>query len=509
MAIIGKVLKGTTKYASKLSRDIYGKGRVLQEKQLKKLLQKAKHTDIGKKYDFTKILKSDNPMDSYRKVVPVFDYNKIFAEYWHKTVEGQINVTWPGKITNFALTSGTTGAASKRVPVSKSALNSIKKTSIRQMLSLSNVDLPADFFEREMLFLGGSTQLKKFHDQYEGDLSGITTGNVPKWLSKFTKPEMEIRALEDWNDKIEEIVKNAPNWDLGVICGVPAWIQIMIDRILEHYNLESIFQVWPNLKIYVHGGVNFEPYRLRLNELFDEKVIYLDTYLCSEGFFAFQPAGGDSLQLLLKNGVYYEFLPFDEDHFDASGNVINHEGALTIDEVKKDVDYALLVSTNAGIWRYLIGDTIRFKDTDVYKIKITGRTKHFLSFCGEHLSVDNMTEGLTNIAFQHGLEITEFAVIGEHLENGNFGHRWFVSCDKEIDEATFMKELDQELCKLNADYTTERRFALEEVHLHAIPTEVFYDFMKKKGKYGSQHKFPRVLKDSLADEWLEHVKGLI
>jgi hypothetical protein len=506
MAIRGTVIKNATRYASIIATSKSAEGVKAQEKQLKKLLTKAKSTEFGKRYQFSKILKESDLMSAYKATVPVFDYHLMFNKYWHKTLSGVSDVSWPGKIENFALTSGTTGAASKRIPVSKQMIQNIKKVSVKQLLGLSKLNLPTDFYEREILFLGGSTALTQINDQFEGDLSGIVTGKVPNWIAPFSKPEKEIRAIENWADKIEEIVKRAPEYDLGIICGVPAWVQILIERIIDHYGLASIHQIWPNLKIFVHGGVNFEPYMSKFNQLFDSKVIYLDTYLCSEGFFAFQSIDSDSLTLLTNSNVYFEFIPFDDQHFDQDGELINQQ-SLTLAEVEENKDYALLVTTSAGAFRYLIGDTIKFTDVDQHKIKITGRTKHFLNLCGEHLSIDNMTDALTKVAYESNLEIREFAVIGTKTESDNFKHIWFLGADKEVENTDqLQEELDYNLCQLNMDYMIERKFALAEVELKLIPTKVFYDFMKIKDKYGAQHKFPRVLKGKLGNDWITYLQ---
>lgn len=507
MAVLGTVLKTTTKYAYKLNNLVQRPSSLAQEKQLRKLLLRAKNTEFGKQYGFEDILRSGDIMKTFRSKVPIFDYNQLFSKFWHKTLNGNGNVTWPGYISNFALTSGTTGASSKRIPVSKQMIQTIRRTSLKQLLTLSRINIDSTFFEKDILFLGGSTALTKINNQFEGDLSGIITGKVPTWMSPFSKPDKRTRALQNWGEKIDEIVKQAPNWDIGAICGVPAWVEIMIQRITDHYGLDSIFQIWPNLKIYVHGGVSFDPYMLRFNKLFDNKVIYLDTYLTSEGFFAYQPADSDSLHLLMNNDVYFEFIPFNAEHFDSDGNLIDFESSLTINEVTEGVDYALLVSTNSGTWRYLIGDTIRFKCLETFKIKITGRTKHFLSLCGEHLSVDNMTEALTQVAFEQNLDIREFAISGFTNEIGH-GHQWYVACDQNVNSKDLISLIDERLCQLNDDYRTERNYALNQVHLKCLPSKVFYEFMELKGMYGSQYKFPRVLKGKMATDWNDYVSQL-
>ena len=505
MALRGTVIKNTTKYVSRIAETLESEGEKQQKKQLKKLLNKAKSTEFGKRYGFSKILKSNDMAQAYREAVPVYDYEQMFSQFWHKTLSGVSDVSWPGKIENFALTSGTTGSASKRIPVSKQMIQTIKKVSVKQMMGLSRLNLPVDFYEKQILFLGGSTDLDQINDQFEGDLSGIITGKVPNWMSAFSKPEKEIKALKDWSKKIDEIVKKAPEWDLGIICGVPAWVQILIERINDHYGLDSILQMWPNLRVYAHGGVSFEPYMARFNRLFNSQVVYLDTYLCSEGFYAFQPVDSSGLRLLTKANAYYEFIPFNPFNFDEDGNLIA-DNSVGLSEVKEGIDYALVVSTCAGAWRYLIGDTIRFIDTKTYRIKITGRTKHFLSLCGEHLSVDNMTEALTKVAYRNKIDVREFATIGCQTRTGNFKHVWYLGCDKNVrNQRKIREELDYELSILNTDYMIERNFALEEIEIKIVPTKVFYEFMKIKNKYGAQHKFPRVLKGKMAEDWKSYL----
>ena len=511
MAVIGSLIKSTTKYASIVAEKPAHRGIVYQEKQLKKLLTKARKTQFGRDFDFNKILKSDDMIKTFQKKVPVFDYNTMFKKYWHQTLNGVEDVSWPGKIKNFALTSGTTGSASKRIPVSDKTISAIKKAGIKQFLSFSKISVPSDFYECDILFLGGSTELTSINTHLEGDLSGIVTGKVPQWLAPFSKPNRRVRALKNWEEKIEAIVKEAPKWNIGIVCGVPSWVQMMIERIVDTYGLNSIFDIWPDLKVYVHGGVSFEPYMSTFNELLEDRVIYLDSYLTSEGFFAYQPIHSDALELITNNGVYYEFIPFNSEYFDKDGELINDRGILSLKDVEVGVDYALLVSTNSGTWRYLIGDTIRFTDIDQFKLKITGRTKHFLNLCGEHLSVDNMTEALTKVSIQLHTDIREFAVIGEE-DNGAFSHRWFISCDKSINPNSVKLKLDAALKSFNDDYALERQFALTDIHVHIIPTTYFYDFMKIKGKYGAQHKFPKVMKGQYAQDWqlfLTEHKGML
>ncbi|MBD3638287.1 MAG: GH3 auxin-responsive promoter family protein [Crocinitomicaceae bacterium] len=477
-----------------------------QEEQLVKLLSKAKKTEFGEKFNFQNILNSKDVREAYRQQVPIFQYDFMFKKFWYKTLNGEEDVTWPGKISNFALTSGTTSASSKRIPVSKQMIKSIKKVCFKQVLTLSDLNMPASFYEKDILCVGGSTELTKINTQWEGDLSGILTGKVPHWLNPYTKPSKKIRAISDWEEKLDRIVENAGAWDVGMICGVPAWVQILIHRIIDTYKVDTIFDIWPNLKVYIHGGVSFSPYVQSFNEILGDKVIYLDTYLASEGFIGYQPGAGKNMELVIGNNIYFEFIPFDTDHFDVDGNLHNFSDALAIDEVEDGVDYALLISTNSGAFRYLIGDTIQFIDSQKLQFKITGRTKHFLSMCGEHLSVDNMTQAISELSYKNDIAIDEFVVLGKQKENGNFMHKWYIASDHPINALNFKNDLDAKLCDLNDDYKTERKFALESVELEVLPSKVFYNFLKLMDKYGSQHKFPRVMKGQLADDWERYIK---
>lgn len=512
--IVGTILKGASKVAHKKSQkkaqlsERLKSVAAIQEEQLSKVLTKAKKTEFGITYEFSKILNASDLTDAYRQVVPIFQYDFMYKKFWHKTLAGVEDVTWPGKIQNFALTSGTTNAASKRIPVSKQMIRGIKKTCLKQVTTLAELDFKSAFYEKDVLCVGGSTDLKKVNKQYEGDLSGILTGKVPHWINPYTKPSKKIRAISNWDEKLNKIVEAAPSWDVGILCGVPAWVHILINRIIETYKVDSIFDIWPNLKIYIHGGVSFSPYVNSFNQLFDNKVLYLDTYLASEGFLGFQTPSSGEMQLVIDNSIYYEFVPFNEEHFDFEGNLINYSDALTIDEVEEGVDYALLITTNSGAYRYLIGDTIQFTDLDHVKFKITGRTKHFLSLCGEHLSVDNMTQAISGLSYAQNISIDEFCVLGKRKENGKFMHKWYIASDSPINSLNFKHDLDAKLCELNDDYTTERQHALEDVEVEVLPSKVFYNFLKLMDKYGSQHKFPRVLKGKLADDWEKYISIL-
>lgn len=503
MAIVGNIIKQTMtlrKTVNKVRRR--SSPERVQRKVLLKLISKARFTQFGKAYEFESMLMANNPEKLFQRIVPIYDYNKIFDDWWYKTLAGEEDVCWPGKIRYFALSSGTSGVASKYIPVTTSSLRSMRKTSLRQLVSLVNYGLNEDFFTKGVLVLGGSTALQNMGNYYQGDLSGINQAKMPFWTQPFYKPGKQIARYKDWNLKIDEIARNAPKWDIGMLTGIPAWNQLVLERIIEMHGLKNIHELWPNLEIFIYGGVAFEPYRKRFEKLLGHPIHYLETYLASEGFIAYQNRKDvKGMQLVLDNGIFLEFIPFDKDNFNPDGSLKPHPETLLIHEVELNVDYAILLSTNAGIWRYLIGDTIKFTSISDLEIIITGRTKHFLSLCGEHLSIENMNHAIEKVANELNTPISEFTVSGINV-GSLFGHKWYVGMDAvEIDKADLVRRLDDTLKELNDDYAVERKYALKEVQIEVIPTIYFYEWMEKKGKIGAQYKFPRVLQREMFIEW--------
>ncbi len=477
-----------------------------QQKVLKKLLLRAGNTEFGKEYHYADILFSDNVIHDFQKQVPFHTYKEMNA-WWSRAYKGEKDVCWPGKVKYFALSSGTSEGASKYIPVTKQMIRSITRASMRQYVSIGrNKDVPSEFLTKHMLLIGGSTDLFFNGTNYSGDLSGITTSNVPMLFQSLTKPEMHIRALKNWEDKISHIVAEAKNWDVSFVAGVPAWVQIIFEKIIEHYQVKTIHDIWPNLKVYTWGGVSIEPYRKSIDKLCAKPLQYWETYLASEGFFSYQSKlESKGMKLLLNNGVFFEFIPFDEKNFDADGNVLETAQAVTIKDVKKGVSYALVISTCSGAWRYLIGDTVEFVNINNNEIKITGRTKHYLSMCGEHLSVENMTQAVQETAEAFGVLSNEFTVAGIAHE-GRHAHDWYIGTDKSVDIPKFKEMLDKKLCELNDDYCVERKHALKDIFITCIPNEKFNAFLNTKGKQGSQTKFPRVLKGNIYEEWKSFLK---
>jgi hypothetical protein len=372
------------------------------------------------------------------------------------------------------------------------------------LVSLSKYEnVPKSAIGRGWLMLGGSTQLQKGPTYYAGDLSGIQQKNIPFWFQGLGlyKPGKKIAKEQDWAKKLDEIVEMAPNWDIGFIIGVPAWLQLCIEKIIEKYKLNNIHDMWPNLAFYVHGGVAMEPYKKGFEKLMGKPITYIETYLASEGFLAYQSRQDTKgMHLNLNNNIFFEFVPFDDNNFDGDGNILDNPEALMIHEIEENKDYAILISTNAGTWRYAIGDTVKFVDKSRNEIVITGRTKHFLSLVGEHLSVDNMNKAIEMANEAMNINIPEFTVAGVPFGNF-FAHQWYVACNDDVDVEKLTNIIDEKLKLLNDDYEIERRHALKSVQVKVLSEKVFMDFMKSKGKVGGQHKFPRVMKGKMLADW--------
>lgn len=479
-----------------------------QLRVLKKLLKKARFTEFGQKYRFDELLLEKNPTRKFQEFVPTYNYNKIYDEWWHKTLEGKPDICWPGVIKFFALSSGTSESASKYIPITKDIIRSNKTTMVRHFLTLAGYqDIPVKSIGKGWLMLGGTTDLQKGPTYYAGDLSGISATKVPFWFQPFYKPGKVISKTKDWNLKLDKIVEEAPNWDIGFVVGVPAWIQMVMEKIIERYNLKTIHDVWPNLAFFVHGGVAFEPYKKGFERLLAKPLTYIETYLASEGFIAYQDKQyNKGMKLVTGNNIFFEFVPFDDQNFDSDGNMAPGARVLLLGEVDEGRDYAILLSTNAGTWRYLIGDTVRFVDKKRSEIVITGRTKHFLSLVGEHLSVDNMNKAVNMVAKELNLSIPEYTVAGEPHDSF-FAHHWYVACDEHVDKDLLRRRIDETLKDLNDDYAVERDSALKGVFLDVLPEGKFMEFLRHKGKVGGQHKFPRVLKGKLLQDWREFLKA--
>lgn len=503
MDVIGGLIKETTKLASKkyVSELNPETDNHDQTNLLYNALTYAQLTDFGIVYKFNEIVRTASFLDQFKKNVPITDYES-FSKLWLKrSLEGKANVYWPGKIKNFALTSGTTGASSKRIPVSNEMIQFFNKTAKRQVLQLHQLDIPTSVYESSALLIGGSTELKKFETHKEGDLSGILIKNKSLIHSMVSKPGKRISKMTDWNEKMNAIVKKAPKWNIGVIAGVPAWTSILLERIISEYNLTNIHEIWPHLSVYMHGGVFLEPYEERLKQCFGNRVHFKNTYLASEGYFAYQEYADNSgdMKLLTNHGVFYEFI--DTKYLDKiQQNDYKDLPTLSLDEVQPDKNYVMVITTYAGLWRYLNGDIIKFTDVKKKKIRIVGRTSYSLNVAGEHLSEENLTEAIKLTGELLGVQVGEFCV---HTDKDNNRHKWYIGSKQSVDCQKFSAVLNHFLIELNDDYATARKHLLKAPRIKSLPLEKFYEFMEYQGKIGGQHKFPRVLSQELTKKW-EH-----
>jgi hypothetical protein len=478
-----------------------------QMKVLGKLLKKARFTEFGQRFLFDQILLSRHPGKNFQRIVPTFNYDKIFKEWWFRALDGKRDVCWPGLIKFFALSSGTSESSSKYIPITKELIRANTLTSFRQLISLASYNnVPKKYVGKGWLMLGGSTHLQKSATYYAGDLSGIQAKNIPFWFQGMYKPGRRIAKEKDWSKKLEEIVEKAPEWDIAFLVGVPAWVQLCMEKVIERYQLKNIHEIWPNLAFYVHGGVALEPYKKGFDRLLGKPITYIETYLASEGFLAYQSRqDAKGMKLALNNNIFFEFVPFDHHNFDLDGNMVEHPETLMIHEVELHKNYAILISTNAGTWRYLIGDTIQFVDLEKSEIIITGRTRHFLSLVGEHLSVDNMNKAINLVSEELNISIGEFTVAG--VPYGSFfAHHWFIATDDNVNSETLKLMIDERLKELNDDYEVERKHALKEVFVDVLSEDTFMNFMRLKGKVGGQNKFPRVLKGKILEDWQKFLK---
>ena len=502
--LLQRLLRETKKHRVFLKVDIE-QGEAIQKKTLSKLIKKAESTVFGKSHNFKEIVDSDNLLSDYQESTRMGDYLNMLP-WWSRGRLGEDNVTWPGTIKNYAVSSGTSDGSSKYIPVSSQMLKNIRRASIRQVLSILQTDVPKDHIAKKWLMIGGSTELEYNGVYYSGDLSGITTGSVPIIFQRLSKPGIKIRREKDWTEKIARMTNEAISWDVGLVAGVPAWVKLLMESVINKYDVENIHEIWPNFEAYIHGGVALNPYKKSLDGLMGRPIKYFETYLASEGFIAYQTRldNNEGMRLLLRNGIYYEFVPFNSRNFSEGGELLPNAEALTLSQVNDKEEYALIMSTCSGAWRYLIGDTIKFTNLERCEIKITGRTKNFLSLCGEHLSLDNMNKAIELLSEEYDVPLDEFTVCGVPYQ-GFFAHEWFISCD---DEKLYSKaneirdKLDLTLKVLNDDYRVERSAALKNIIVNFVPSHKFYEWLKLNGKLGAQVKFPRLLKKDMLESML-------
>lgn len=504
MAIIGSLIKGLIDIRDKIVSEPDAEKAQLDE--LKKLLKKAKDTAFGKHYNFQEILDSKDIPKTFADRVPYFDYNKINKEWWSKMHEGQDNVTWPGKPPYFALSSGTTGKDSKRIPVTEDMVEAIRTTGIKQVGALSHFDLPSEFFEKEIMMLGSSTDLQAAGGHKEGEISGISASNIPSWFRSYYKPGTEIAQIENWDERVQKIAENAKNWDIGALTGIPSWIELMLKKIIQYHNVKNIHEIWPNLMVYTTGGVAFEPYEKSFNALLAHPVTVIDTYLASEGFLAYQSRPGtNAMKLVLDNGIYFEFVPFKAEFVNEDGSITDDAPVISIKDVKEEEEYILLISTVSGAWRYLIGDTIKFTDVERHEIRITGRTKFFLNVVGSQLSVNKMNDAVRELEGKFDIEIPEYTLAAVRIE-GEFYHSWYLGTETTVPDDELADALDASLQEANKNYKVARSKALKGVKVKTIAPDLFYEWNAANKKKGGQVKMEKVMDEEKFALWEAFIK---
>lgn len=504
MAILGNIIKGIIDVKDSLTSE---KNPVEEQQDvLNKLLSKAKDTAFGKHYDFESILESEDPAVAFANKVPYFDYNKIQEEWWYRLQEGEEDVTWPGHPKYFALSSGTTGKSSKRIPVTDEMIDAIKNSGIQQVFALSNFDFPADFFEKEIMMLGSSTELKEHNDHLEGEISGISASKIPFWFRPYYKPGEEISKIDDWDARVQRIAENAENWDIGALSGIPSWIELMLQKVISYHNLNHIHEIWPNLQVFTSGGVAFGPYEKSFNALMGHPITIIDTYLASEGLVAFQSRPEtEAMKLVTDEGVYFEFVPFKPEYIKEDGSLVKDAPSITLKDVKLDQDYVLLMSTVSGAWRYEIGDTIRFTDVERAEIKITGRTKFFLNTVGSQLSVNKMDDAMKHLESEFSTKIPEYTICAKRGDDDEFYHCWYIGTEDELDEQQIEESLDNFLKDANKNYKVARSKALKGVKVTLVNPSIFHDWSGANKKKGGQVKMERVMKEDKFKEWEKFV----
>jgi hypothetical protein len=459
-----------------------------QKRVFNDLIGSAQFTEYGKKYDFEHI----NSIAEFQEKVPLNNYDTL-KHYIQRILEGEQNILWPSEISWFAKSSGTTSDKSKFIPVSKEALDDNHYKSGKDAVALYLSKYPeSKITSGKCLVIGGSHQLNQLNeDTFYGDLSAVMMQNMP-WTGQFLRtPDLSIALMDEWEEKIEMIAQSTIHENVTFITGVPTWTIVLFKRILEITGAQNMLEVWPNLELYLHGGVSFKPYREQFKKYIpSEEMRYIDSYNASEGFFASQDAQDeDGMLLFLNHGIFYEFIAMDE--FGKENAEVH-----SLKSVQLNTHYALVISTNTGLWRYVIGDTIQFTSLAPYRIKITGRTTFYLNAFGEEVIVDNADYAIARACKNTGAIVNDYSAAPIYMTDKNNGaHEWVIEFEElPCPLATFVQEMDDALKSINSDYEAKRQkdIALRMPIVHIMPKGGFSQWLKNKNKLGGQHKIPRL-----------------
>jgi hypothetical protein len=472
----------------------------VQEEWLHSLIASAQNTEWGKKYDYKSIL----TIAQFKERVPLQNYDTL-KPYIERMLKGEQNILWPSEIKWFAKSSGTTSDRSKFIPVSEEALGECHFKGGKDMISIYCNHRPnTQMFTGKGLVLGGSHQINQLCDDIHfGDLSAVLIKNLPMWAEYYRTPDMSIALMDNYEEKMDKMAEATIKENVTNIAGVPTWTIVLAKKVLEITGKKNLLEVWPNLELYFHGAVNFGPYREQFKELIPSSdMYYLETYNASEGFFGIQDQDqSEELLLMLDYGIYYEFLPIE--NIDAE-----QPKTLSLDQVELHKNYAIIISTNAGLWRYLIGDTVQFTSIDPFRIKITGRTKHFINAFGEEVIIDNAEQALAKACETTSAKIRDYTACPIYFKGEEAGgHEWIIEFESQPNNfEQFIDVMDQTLREINSDYDAKRfkDMALRRPKVHNAPVNTFYNWLKQRGKLGGQHKVPRLANDrAYVDEILK------
>lgn len=463
------------------------------------LIAEAQYTAYGRQYGFENI----ETIKQYQQTVPIISYEDV-QPYITRMMEGEENVLWNTPVEWFAKSSGTTTAKSKFIPVSYESLEENHYKASKDVLSFFYTNRPdSDLLTGKGLVVGGSHQVHRVSDSIQyGDLSAVVMQNMPFWSQWLRTPGLEIALMDEWEAKIEKMAEATIKENVTSIAGVPTWTLVLLRRILEKTGKKHIKEVWPQLELYMHGGVSFVPYKEQFNALMGGEVAYLEMYNASEGFFAAQnDLDDDGLILFTNHAIFYEFMPLEELEKP-------NPATLTLEEVEVGKNYALIISTTGGLWRYMVGDTIQFTQLHPYKIKVTGRTGHYINAFGEEVIVGNTDAAIAHACEKAGAKINDYTVAPLYFSSGNNGaHQWFIEFLKEPDNlAEFSFELDSALQNINSDYEAKRyrNIALRQPLVQVLPPGTFGRWLAEKKKLGGQHKIPRLCNNrEVAEEILK------
>lgn len=460
----------------------------VQEETFFKLIEQAKDTKWGKKYNYDSI----KSVADFQKNIPLQDYEDV-KPYIERLRQGEKDLLWPGEIKWFAKSSGTTSDKSKFIPVSSEALEECHFQAGKDNIAIFVNNNPnTEIFTGKTLILGGSHSINNFSNQsYYGDLSAVLIQNLPFWAEFIRTPSLETALLDKWDEKIDKLTNEAINVNVTTLAGVPSWMLVLAKNILKVTGKKTLKEVWPNLELFSHGGVSFTPYKKEFDKLIGyDNMKYVETYNASEGFFSIQDSNDDnSMLLMLDYGIFYEFINVNDIHKD------NPE-VLTVKDVKIGENYAIIISTNSGLWRYFVGDTIKFTSIFPHKIKVTGRIKHFINAFGEELIIDNADQAISKACADTKAEIIEYTACPIYMTEGKKGaHQWLFEFSTEPENMEyFMEILDNKLKDLNSDYEAKRfkDISLGKPQYVILQKDIFYKWLKKKEKLGGQHKIPRL-----------------